>query len=90
MIHELKILPKYFDAVATGIKRFEVRNAEDRKFSVGDVLKLVENEEYGTVMRPTGRTVCVAITYILSSDDFMKGLHVGYVVLSLGEPFDRT
>ena len=40
-IHELKIWPQYFDAIASGIKTFEVRK-DDRGFAVGDTLVLKE------------------------------------------------
>ena len=41
MLHELKILPLYFDQVITGEKRFEIRR-EDRgvAYCVGDYLRL--------------------------------------------------
>lgn len=40
-IHELKILPEYFDAVISGRKRFEIRK-NDRDYKVGDQLILKE------------------------------------------------
>lgn len=39
MIHELKILPEYFEAVTSGRKQFEIRK-NDRDFKVGDQLIL--------------------------------------------------
>ncbi|MBX8942005.1 DUF3850 domain-containing protein [Enterococcus faecalis] len=58
-IHELKILPEYFTAVASGIKRFEIRK-NDRGYNVGDILRLneYENGKY------TGNVHVVEITYI--------------------------
>lgn len=41
MIHELKILPEHFKAVADGTKRAELRK-NDRNYKVGDVLMLLE------------------------------------------------
>ena len=41
MIHELKILPEYFEAVAGGAKSFELRK-DDRGFTVGDEIILKE------------------------------------------------
>ncbi|MCR1915449.1 DUF3850 domain-containing protein [Lactobacillus johnsonii] len=41
MMHELKILPEYFRAQATGVKTFEIRK-NDRNFKVGDDLWLRE------------------------------------------------
>lgn len=52
MIHELKILPQYFEAVQSGLKTFEIRK-NDRDYKVGDTLVLKEynNEAY------TGREI---------------------------------
>lgn len=57
--HELKILPEYFTAVVSGIKRFEIRK-NDRGYNVGDILRLneYENGKY------TGNVHVVEITYI--------------------------
>jgi len=44
MIHELKINPEFFDAVASGIKTFEVRK-NDRPFRIGDTLVLLEFDD---------------------------------------------
>ncbi|ARV05110.1 DUF3850 domain-containing protein [Enterococcus faecalis] len=57
--HELKILPEYFTAVASGIKRFEIRK-NDRGYNVGDILRLneYENGKY------TRNVHVVEITYI--------------------------
>lgn len=56
---ELKILPEYFTAVVSGIKRFEIRK-NDRGYNVGDILRLneYENGKY------TGNVHVVEITYI--------------------------
>ncbi|HAP4176890.1 TPA: DUF3850 domain-containing protein [Enterococcus faecalis] len=55
----MKILPEYFTAVASGIKRFEIRK-NDRGYNVGDILRLneYENGKY------TGNVHVVEITYI--------------------------
>ena len=59
-IHELKILPTYFDAVISNVKHFELRK-DDRDYKVGDfiVLREWENGEY------TGREAGFKIEYIL-------------------------
>lgn len=75
MIHELKISPEYFDAVAQGVKPFEVRK-NDRMFKVGDVLWL--REWYGNVY--TMRNTRKVITYILDDPDYIKE---GYIILGL-------
>ncbi|WP_400195257.1 ASCH/PUA domain-containing protein [Candidatus Methanomassiliicoccus intestinalis] len=75
MIHELKILPEYFEAVAGGAKSFELRK-DDRGFTVGDeiILKEWNGTEY------TGRSVKKQISYILKN---YTGLAEGYAILSL-------
>ena len=82
MLHELKILPEYFEAVVSGTKTFEIRK-EDRtdengdiiRFAEGDVLYLKEysNGEY------TGRSVKAEVKYVLRGD-FCKE---GYCIMSI-------
>ena len=67
MIHNLKILPEYFTAVACGAKTFEVRK-DDRPFNVGDILELQEYD--GEIY--TGRTLDVIATYILRDTCYCK------------------
>lgn len=76
MIHELKVLPEYFNQVASHNKNFELRK-DDRDYRVGDwiLLKEFDNGSY------TGREVgCFAITYILR-DCPQYGLMDGYCIL---------
>lgn len=77
MIHGLKILPKYYNDVVSGKKKFELRK-NDRDYKVGDILKLkeYENGEY------TGRTHTCYIRYILK-DCSEYGLMDGYCILGL-------
>jgi len=42
MIHELKIIPDYFNDVASGKKAFEIREVSDREFHIGDYMALDE------------------------------------------------
>ncbi len=93
-IHELKILPEYFQAILTGDKNFELRK-NDRHFKVGDKLILKEHEigrnkfpktyPYQTPLSIgyTGRKLTKMITYILPGGEY--GLQEGYVILALGE-----
>ena len=61
--HTLKTWPVYFDAVADGRKRFEVRSTKDSTFAVGDVLVLREwDPQTETYL---GRSVRVVVTYML-------------------------
>lgn len=59
MIHELKILPEYFQAIKDRVKTFEIRE-NIRGFMVGEILTLKEYENGNY----TGREVHVQITYI--------------------------
>lgn len=74
-IHDLKILPAYFDDVAKGRKAFELR-FDDRGYFEGDLLLLCEWENGAY----TGRRVVVKVTYILKGFD---GLKDGWVILSI-------
>ena len=74
-IHEVKILPEYFDAVEKGVKTWEYR-FNDRNYAVGDVLILHEWKDSGY----TPRRLTVKITYILS--DFPQ-LPDGWVIMSI-------
>lgn len=64
--HELKIYPKYFEAILDGKKTFEIRK-DDRDFQVGDsiVLKEWDNIKY------SGREIQAIIKYML--DDAFIG-----------------
>ena len=79
MIHYLKILPEYFEAVANGRKMYEVRkNDRPHPYAVGDTLVLKEwNDEVGEY---TGRSVTVCVTHILDDAKFVKH---GYIIMGL-------
>lgn len=63
MMHELKILPEYFQAQAKGVKTFEIRE-NDRNFKVGDDLWLREYDSKSK--KYTGNGLVVNITYLTS------------------------
>ena len=77
-IHKLKILPKFFEAVASGRKTFEIRK-NDRDFKVGDYVRLQEWTVDGHYY--TGAEIAGKITYLLTSDDF-EGIASGYAVFA--------
>ena len=80
-IHKLKILPEYFEAIASRKKTFELRT-DDRDYKVGDLLCLREwdGERY------TGRELsAIEIKYILR-DCPEYGLADGYCILGFNEP----
>ena len=75
-IHELKILPEYYDAVRCGDKRFEIRK-NDRDYHTGDILRLKEwdGEKY------TGEELDALVRYVLY--DWTGGLQDGYCIMSI-------
>ena len=77
-VHELKIMPEFYEAVLCGDKTFEIRK-NDRGFIVGDflVLKEWDGENF------TGRTVTKKISYMVAG---IYGLRPGYCVLGIVEP----
>ena len=77
MVHELKILPKWFEDVARQKKTFEIRK-NDRDYNVGDTLIL--KEWYGG--KYTGREIRRTVSYIYYGDG-NYGLSDGYVVMAI-------
>ena len=76
MIHELKILPQYYEEVKAGNKNFELRR-NDRGYKKGDTIRLKAwNGENYLDKAPLDRT----IRYILQ-DCPEYGLMDGYVIL---------
>ena len=87
--HILKLNDRYFDAVANGIKTFEIRK-NDRDYKVGDTLVLKEVNDDGRRLTYPNHDlgmnldyeVKVAVTYILTHDEF-DGISEGYVALGI-------
>jgi hypothetical protein len=63
--HQLKTWPSPWKAVASGLKRFEVR-VDDRGFKAGDTLRLLEWDPVSECY--TGREQLVQATYVLTPD----------------------
>lgn len=76
MIHELKILPEYFNEVQSHNKHFELRKY-DRDYRVGDWILLKEFENCSYTGRECGY---FKITYILRNCP-EYGLADGYCIL---------
>jgi hypothetical protein len=76
--HQLKTWPKYFDAVARGEKRFEVRR-DDRDFEVGDIVTLQRFDPKKNAF--TGAEMNFQIGYILRGSVF--GIEAGHCVFGL-------
>lgn len=72
--HNIKIKPKYFTDVKTGLKTFEYR-VNDRDYKVGDILNLQEFEDD----RYTGYVLQVKVTYILK-DEYVND---NFVIMSI-------
>lgn len=74
-IHK-KILPEYFDALASGAKKFELRVPDEDLADVqpGDVLVLEEWTSLGADRKPTGRMLRKTVTYVrnFKLDDLSK------------------
>lgn len=77
MTHELKILPKYYQAVWDGRKNFEIR-FDDRGYRVGDRLILKEWNRG----KFTGRSVTVKVKYVYRGDG-TYGIPENIVVMAL-------
>lgn len=77
MIHDLKILPEYFEAIISGKKTFEVRK-RDRDYKIGDLLVL--NEIDVQTIHHTGNKCLVSVEYILDNDAFCKE---GYIIMGI-------
>ena len=88
--HKLKLNDRYFDAVTNGIKTFEIRK-DDRGFCVGDTLVLKKVNDEGKYVTYADDNlgvnlyyeIKVAVTYILTHDDFPTGIPEGYVVMAI-------
>lgn len=76
-VHQLKTWPEHFDAVASGLKTFEIRK-DDRGFEVGNILNL--NEFDPRTMAYTGRMLVALVTYKLAGLD---GLDPDYCLLGI-------
>ncbi len=85
MTHDLKTHPPYFQRVAAGQKRVEIRAEDDRTFAVGDHLVLREYVPPGdtkpaTSGHYTGRICAVVVTDVLRDPPWVPD---GYAALSI-------
>lgn len=77
MVHKLKILPEYFEAVVAGRKTFEIRK-NDRDYKVGDWLELNEWTPEGGY---TGASTTRYVSYILYN--WENAMHEDYCIMAL-------
>lgn len=82
IVHDLKIWPSYFEAVAGGRKTFELRSDPGDRFQEGDVLRLHEYVLAGTYY--TGRVLRATVGYVLR-DAPQFGLATDHAILSLAD-----
>ncbi|CAN7642308.1 DUF3850 domain-containing protein [Phenylobacterium sp. LjRoot219] len=86
--HELKCWPQFFEAIAEGRKRHDLRRASDRDFQVGDTLRLREFDPVADDY--TGRDQMVHVTYVTSAEQpcaLSNGaLNPDYCILSIARP----
>lgn len=98
-VHELKVVPPYFDALVSGGKTFEVRK-NDRAYQRGDVLKLREWHVAGRAGYHCDEEGCTefashahwagcheyverAVSFVYSGDPRFGGVEPGFVILGL-------
>lgn len=79
MVHDLKILPSFYEDVIQHRKTFEVRK-NDRPYAVGDFLIL---REYTPNKGYSGRAVQVPVIYMLNDLRYCKR---DYVIMGIGTP----
>jgi len=79
--HKLKTLPVYFNAVEKGIKKFEIRNNNDRDFQCGDIVILCEFDKNKLLGQYTGREISVQITYVTNYEQQQGFVVFGFVVI---------
>ena len=84
--HELKLNDRYYDAVSTGKKIFEIRK-NDRDYHIGDVLLFYRVDDNGEPIY-SGKAglqdiMVRVVDYIITDRDFPDGLKDGYVILGI-------
>lgn len=85
MVHTLKVLESFADAILRGDKNFEVRN-NDRGFQRGDIIKFIVlyNSDRCEMIDHPLMKASFEITYVLSG----WGLEKDYVVLGIKKKVD--
>lgn len=81
MLHKLKILPSYFEAVIRGTKNFEIRDNSDRGFQCGDTVQLMEIEKGAVHDHYTGREQLVEITYVTAYNQPQNQVVFGFSLM---------
>jgi len=83
--HILKCWPEFFEEIRSGRKKHDLRRSDDRKFTVGDLLRLREFDP--DLESFTGRSMNVRVTYVTSADLpcalSKDALHPDFCILSI-------
>jgi hypothetical protein len=83
--HRVKCWPEFFEPIRLGRKTHDLRRSDDRDFSVGDHLRLMEYDPEARLF--TGRELTAEITYITSADMpcalSQDALHRNFCILSI-------
>ena len=83
MIHEIKLLVTFADAVLDGRKNFEVRE-NDRGYQRGDQVSFIVVDKHGNRVSHPLEIELFVITYVLSG----WGIKDGYVVFGISKISD--
>lgn len=78
IVHDLKVAPEFYRKLVNGSKRFEIRK-HDRDFQINDLLRLREFKDG----QFTENCLLLAVTYLLTHEDFPAGIPEEYCVMSL-------
>jgi hypothetical protein len=85
--HKVKSWPRFFDAILSGAKAYEVRRLTDRDYQVGDRLRLQEFDPASETY--TGRELLVRITFLTSAEEpcalSEECLHPDFCILSIAK-----
>lgn len=84
MIHEIKLLETFADAVLDGRKNFEVRE-NDRGYQRGDIVRFTVVDKAGKRVEHPLETEQFVITYVLSG----WGIRDGFVVFGISKISDK-
>ena len=82
-VHDLKTWYRPFEAILSGGKRHEIRDNRDRRFEIGDHLRLREWRPSipGAAYRYTGRVLLVRVQHVTRGGRF--GLPTGLDVMTI-------
>ena len=84
MIHGIKLLETFADAVLEGRKNFEVRE-NDRGYQRGDMVRFIVVDKTGKRVKHPLESEIFVITYVLSG----WGIRDGFVVFGISKTSDK-